>query len=64
MLPVLLGVSHASTEYLFALASEVLGPSRTERCLELSRLARLSRRWAGTAAVAEFIAGTRLLGQT
>jgi hypothetical protein len=64
MLSVLLGISRASTENLFDLASQVLGPSRTERCLDLSRLARLSRRWAATAAVAEFIAGTRLLGQT
>ena len=30
MLSVLLGISHASTENLFDLASQVLGPSRTE----------------------------------
>ncbi len=64
MLSALLGISHVSTDSLFDLASEVLGQSRTERCLELSRLARLSRRWAATGAVAEFIAGTRLLGET
>src|SRR5215471_14868303 len=64
MLSVLLGISHVSTENLFDPASEVLGPSRTERCLELSRLARLSRRWAATAGLAEFMADTRLLGET
>lgn len=63
MLPALLGIPHASTESLFELASDVLGQSRTGRCLELARLARLSRRWAATGAVAEFIAGTRLLGE-
>ncbi len=57
-----LGLSDLSTDALFHLATEVIGLARSNRSLELSRLAPLSRRWAATGAVAEFIAGTRLLG--
>jgi hypothetical protein len=49
---------------LFSLARDVLGPPRADRCLELGRLARLSRRSMATGTVAELIADrARLLGE-
>jgi hypothetical protein len=63
MVSELLGLSDLASQSLFDLATEILGPSRADRCLDLSRLAPLSRRWAATGAVAELIAGTRLLGE-
>lgn len=47
---------------LFRLADTILDPRRSARCLELSRLVRLTRRSDGTSAVAEVIVGTRDLG--
>jgi hypothetical protein len=57
-----LRISELSTDVLFALAAEVLGRERADRCLLLARRARLSRRSSATSAVASLIAGTRALG--
>lgn len=63
MISAVLGISEVSAESLFDLAAEALGQPRAGRCLELCRLAGLSRRSAVTSAVAELIAGSRQLGE-
>lgn len=57
-----LGIADPTVDRLFAKAKSVLGPERTTECLELARLAPLTRRWVPTAAIAGLVAGTQSLG--
>src|SRR5271157_4595795 len=57
-----LGIADPTTDRLFAKARIVLGTERATQCLELARLAPLSRRWVPTSAIASLIAGTLDLG--
>lgn len=58
----LLGIDDLGTDALFRLAETVFGQQRSSRCLELARMARLSRRADATSSVVELIVGTRDLG--
>jgi hypothetical protein len=57
-----LGMAEPTADRLFAKAKIELGPERAAECLELARLAPLTRRWVPTAAIAALIAGTQRLG--
>ncbi len=59
----LLGLTEPTVDRLFANARAVLGQERADQCLELTRLAPLTRRWVPTAAIAALIVGTTELGQ-
>jgi hypothetical protein len=58
----LMGLAVLTEDALFDLARAVLGQERGARCLELARLAPLTRRWWATSATASLIVGTRALG--
>lgn len=58
-----LGIVEPTVDRLFAKARTVLGQDRANQCLELARLAELSRRWVPTSALASLVAGTQALGQ-
>lgn len=58
----LLGLAVLTEDALFELARTALGMERAARCLELAKLAPLTRRSVGTSATAELIVGTRALG--
>jgi hypothetical protein len=53
-----LGIVDPTADRLFAKARTVLGVDRANRCLELARLAPLSRRWVPTSAIAGLVGGT------
>ena len=57
-----LGMPEPTVDRLFAKAKTVLGPERTTQCLDLARMAPLTRRWVPTAAIAALVAGTQTLG--
>jgi hypothetical protein len=57
-----LGITEPTVDRLFAKARTVLGQDRASQCLELARLAPLSRRWVPTSAIASLVAGTQSLG--
>ena len=57
-----LGIVDPTADRLFAKARTVLGADRASRCLELARLAPLSRRWVPTSAIAALVAGTADMG--
>jgi hypothetical protein len=59
----LLGIAEPSADRLFVRARVVLGQDRADQCLQLARLAPLSRRWVPTGAIAGLIVGTLELGQ-
>jgi hypothetical protein len=59
----LLGITEPSADRLFARARVVLGQDRADQCLQLARLAPLTRRWVPTGAVAGLVVGTLELGQ-
>jgi hypothetical protein len=58
----ILGIDDLGTTALFDLADAILGPRRSAKYLELSRLVRLTRRSVATSALAEVVVGTRDLG--
>src|SRR5450759_2061160 len=58
----IIGIDDLGATSMFRLADAILDPRRSARCLELSRLVRLTRRSDATSAVAELIVGTRDLG--
>jgi hypothetical protein len=58
----LLGILDPSADKLFSKARTVLGADRANRCLELARLAPLTRRWVPASAIASLIVGTLDLG--
>jgi len=64
ILAVHLGIDEPTVPVLLAMAREVLGPDRAQRCVEHARQIKLTRRYHGLAAIASLIAGTRQLGQT
>jgi hypothetical protein len=59
----LLGVTEPTVDRLFVKARTVLGPERTDLCLNLAHQAPLTRRWVPTAAIAALIVGTAELGR-
>ena len=59
----LLGITEPTVDRLFARARAVLGQDRADRCLQLARLAVLTRRWVPTSAIAALIVGTAELGR-
>jgi hypothetical protein len=59
----LLGLTEPTVDRLFAKARTVFGQDRADRCLQLARLAPLTRRWVPTSAIAALIVGTTELGR-
>ena len=57
-----LGIADPTVDRLFAKAKTVLGPDRMAQCLDLARLAPLTRRWVPTSALAALVPGTQSLG--
>ena len=57
-----LGITEPTVDRLFAKARTVLGQDRANRCLELAKLAPLTRRWVPTSALASLVVGTQALG--
>ena len=58
----ILGLADPTVDRLFAKARTVLGQERANQCLELARLAPLTRRHVPISAVASLVAGTVYLG--
>jgi hypothetical protein len=58
----LLAIADPTVDRLFAKAKTVLGQDRSNRCLDLARMAPLSRRYVPVSAVAALVVGTGQLG--
>jgi len=58
----ILGLAEPTTDRLFTRARAVLGQDRAGSCLELARLAPLTRRHIPTSSIASLVAGTAELG--
>lgn len=58
----LVGIVDPSADKLFSKARTVLGADRANRCLELARLAPLTRRWVPASAIASLIVGAEAAG--